>query len=147
MPRKGYRQTAEHIALRAAQQIGRRRGPMAEAQKEKLRVTMRGRTLTPEHRAKVVQTLQHDARRGDTWKWPDEVKQRISVANVGKHSGPWQVIGECVYCGGPATTRDHVIPRTRGGSDDASNIVLACHPCNASKGTQTPEEWIGATAG
>ncbi len=52
------------------------------------------------------------------------------------------VIGECAYCGAPATTRDHVVPVRRGGTDDPSNIVVACHPCNASKRTRTPEEWL-----
>lgn len=54
------------------------------------------------------------------------------------------VLGECSYCGGPAQTRDHVVPRSRGGSDEPSNIVLACYSCNASKGARTPEEWARA---
>jgi hypothetical protein len=47
----------------------------------------------------------------------------------------------CAYCGAPAWTMDHVIPRSRGGSDDASNLVPACKKCNSSKGARTPEEW------
>jgi len=50
--------------------------------------------------------------------------------------------GECVYCGGPATEHDHIIPRGRPGWDDPSNIVLACRPCNAAKSSRTPEEWL-----
>jgi hypothetical protein len=30
---------------------------------------------------------------------------------------------------------DHVIPRSRGGSNDLSNLVLCCRSCNSSKGT------------
>lgn len=40
----------------------------------------------------------------------------------------------CNYCGGPATSADHVIPKSKGGMDELSNLVAACIPCNASKG-------------
>ena len=42
---------------------------------------------------------------------------------------------ECTYCGdqiGPFE-KDHVYPKWRGGSDDESNIVLACRRCNQLK--------------
>jgi len=59
----------------------------------------------------------------------------------------------CVYCSrkeGEYTARetkrdgylhvDHVIPLTHGGSDDPSNLVTACGPCNLFKGDRTPDE-------
>jgi 5-methylcytosine-specific restriction endonuclease McrA len=49
----------------------------------------------------------------------------------------------CVYCG--ATNQpfeiDHVHPRSRGGSDRVSNLVLSCHDCNSRKGNQTATEF------
>lgn len=55
--------------------------------------------------------------------------------------------GQCQYCGvkvpkrGPdGFTRDHVIPRSRGGKTTWENIVVACHKCNQKKGNRTPEE-------
>ena len=41
----------------------------------------------------------------------------------------------CAFCGivGGTLTIDHLIPRKRGGSDDGSNLVRACSPCNSSK--------------
>lgn len=51
----------------------------------------------------------------------------------------------CVYCGcedGPYHI-DHILPSSRGGSDDVSNLALACAPCNISKRNRTPEEWGG----
>ncbi len=36
---------------------------------------------------------------------------------------------------------DHVIPRSRGGSDDISNLQLAHKDCNRDKADMTPEEW------
>lgn len=48
----------------------------------------------------------------------------------------------CAYCGGLWPTEvDHVIPHSRGGSDDITNLAPACGPCNASKLDFTPDEW------
>ena len=38
--------------------------------------------------------------------------------------------GRCVYCGAPATSLDHVIPRSRGGGHEWANVVSACRRCN-----------------
>ena len=50
----------------------------------------------------------------------------------------------CLYCGQefPARqlTRDHVIPRSRGGPDIWENCATACRRCNQSKAARTPEE-------
>lgn len=44
----------------------------------------------------------------------------------------------CVYCGatyqaGARLSVDHVVSRKRGGSDDYTNLVTACLPCNEDK--------------
>ena len=41
--------------------------------------------------------------------------------------------GRCVYCGGVATSVDHVIPRSRGGQHVWENVVAACRRCNHTK--------------
>ena len=45
----------------------------------------------------------------------------------------------CIYCGElyeqHELTLDHVHPRSRGGSDLASNTVCACQACNQKKGS------------
>ena len=54
----------------------------------------------------------------------------------------------CQYCGRPAAelkprealTRDHVIPISRGGTNDWTNVVAACSPCNTRKGNRLPVE-------
>ena len=38
--------------------------------------------------------------------------------------------GRCVYCGAPATSLDHVVPRSRGGGHTWDNVVSACARCN-----------------
>jgi 5-methylcytosine-specific restriction endonuclease McrA len=39
----------------------------------------------------------------------------------------------CHYCGQEANTVDHVIPISKGGTDEASNMVAACIKCNSGK--------------
>ena len=50
----------------------------------------------------------------------------------------------CQYCGEKRRivelTYDHVIPRSRGGRTEWTNIVTACQDCNLRKGGRTPEE-------
>jgi 5-methylcytosine-specific restriction endonuclease McrA len=46
----------------------------------------------------------------------------------------------CGYCGGQATTIDHVLPRSRGGRNTWLNTVAACGGCNQRKGDRTPAE-------
>lgn len=63
--------------------------------------------------------------------------------------------GRCVYCSAPATSIDHVIPRSRGGAHAWENVVSACHRCNHTKADRhlkelgwklrrTPQEPVGA---
>ena len=50
----------------------------------------------------------------------------------------------CMYCGFKQSesnlTRDHVVPRSRGGLDEWENVVAACKRCNHSKGNRLLEE-------
>lgn len=48
--------------------------------------------------------------------------------------------GICQYCGDPADQVDHVIPWSKGGSEDMSNLVACCAACNLRKLDRTPEE-------
>lgn len=47
----------------------------------------------------------------------------------------------CVYCGSSKNlTLDHVIPKSRGGTNDWTNLVTSCFKCNLKKADRTPEE-------
>ncbi len=54
----------------------------------------------------------------------------------------------CQYCGRTqaelrpreSLTRDHLVPLSRGGSNDWSNVVTACSPCNTRKSNRLPSE-------
>ncbi len=48
--------------------------------------------------------------------------------------------GRCGYCRGPATTIDHIQPRSRGGRSTWTNTVAACARCNQRKADCTPAE-------
>ena len=41
--------------------------------------------------------------------------------------------GRCVYCRAPATSIDHVLPRSRGGEHVWENVVSCCRRCNHAK--------------
>ena len=46
----------------------------------------------------------------------------------------------CVYCGGSATSIDHVVPRSRGGTHTWDNVVAACRRCNHVKADRSLAE-------
>lgn len=46
----------------------------------------------------------------------------------------------CVYCTVRADTIDHVIPRSRGGRNEWTNVVAACARCNHRKGDRLLSE-------
>ncbi len=50
---------------------------------------------------------------------------------------------KCGYCGKSNLPLEieHIIPKSRGGTDRVSNLTLACHKCNQKKGNQTAAEF------
>ena len=58
---------------------------------------------------------------------------------LGKHGH------QCVYCKGQSGDRslvkEHVIPKSRGGSDALYNLVISCKTCNDAKGAKTAAEF------
>jgi len=54
----------------------------------------------------------------------------------------------CQFCGRTQAdlrfreclTRDHLVPLSRGGTNDWSNVLTACSSCNTRKGNRLPEE-------
>jgi 5-methylcytosine-specific restriction endonuclease McrA len=48
----------------------------------------------------------------------------------------------CAYCGEPADTLDHVIPKSKGGMTVKSNLIAACRICNGSKSDKPHQEWF-----
>ena len=54
----------------------------------------------------------------------------------------WQ--RRCAYCGAENVPLEieHVVPRSRGGSNRASNLTLACRDCNEKKGNRPIQEFL-----
>ncbi len=51
---------------------------------------------------------------------------------------------KCVYCGATDTRLeiDHVHPRSKGGSDKVSNLVISCHDCNQAKSDRDLRDFL-----
>lgn len=51
----------------------------------------------------------------------------------------------CFYCGDRhgSMCADHVVPLSRGGTNERDNLVCACIPCNSSKCDRLLSEWEG----
>ncbi len=49
----------------------------------------------------------------------------------------------CAYClvGEMALDIEHIVPLSRGGTNDPQNLTLACRRCNLKKGSRTAEEF------
>jgi hypothetical protein len=69
-----------------------------------------------------------------------EVRRAELVAAIGK---------PCAYCGDPmaAPTRDHIRPRSKGGTLEGGNKALACARCNTDKGSRSLASWLYRLAG
>jgi hypothetical protein len=87
------------------------------------------------------------------------VKRLITSGKLAAHVGrrlpmqEWMAVRDlvferddytCVFCGtrGGKLHCDHLIPLSRGGSNDPENLATACDVCNLSKHAKTPEEWL-----
>ncbi len=74
-----------------------------------------------------------------------EEQQRLG-SQIGEIKSGWHAIferdsGHCVYCGRTSQHVDHIHPRIKGGTDEASNLVSACARCNQSKHDSEWLEW------
>lgn len=48
---------------------------------------------------------------------------------------------QCVYCGSKKElTLDHVIPKSKGGKNEWTNLVTSCSKCNIKKADRTPDQ-------
>jgi hypothetical protein len=64
------------------------------------------------------------------------------MSNKGQYDHNWRKIRAsilqrdgfiCTYCGRHAQSVDHIIPLSKGGTNDPDNLTAACNTCNSSK--------------
>ena len=70
------------------------------------------------------------------------VGRRRQGFQLASHKNIWvREGGKCAYCGKPmslrTTTREHVVPRSKGGGDGLLNVVACCGGCNGKKADMT----------
>lgn len=71
---------------------------------------------------------------------------RIPLSKIVSHKPSRSMIyrrdgNKCQYCGSTkGLTIDHVIPKSRGGTDSWENMVIACSHCNTKKGDRFLEQ-------
>ncbi|WP_291784876.1 HNH endonuclease [Cecembia sp.] len=60
----------------------------------------------------------------------------LNRANIFRRDGQ-----QCQYCGAVKNlTIDHIIPKSKGGKTNWTNLITACNRCNVYKGDKTPEQ-------
>lgn len=146
-PNLGRKHTAQARANMSAAHMGH---TIPSAQRAKTSAALKGRPRPPEVLERIHTSLRSAIADGRVkprigWRHTPEARDRIRSGMQGnQNTSNAAVIGECVYCGDPATTKDHQIPRGRPGWDAPGNLVPACLSCNSAKRNRTPEEWAEA---
>lgn len=154
LPEPDQKMAIFHIAMFAANRQISYYAPPDDFPRVKLDMDGLGR-LALMRAPRLKETLplieEHLERRGDYLYLPDGQWLLKSGGGYRRRALPHYLRREiverdgerCVYCGnvdGPFDI-DHIFPVVRGGSDAANNLVVACAPCNRSKGDKTLKEW------
>jgi 5-methylcytosine-specific restriction endonuclease McrA len=128
-------------------------GPMPLETRLKISRTMKGKPKS-EH-----SNLMHSGERNHFWRggvntyerklWHNRQRRVMKIGNGGSHTlEEWINVKVrnaylCAICGeadfNARLTEDHIIPLTRGGSDDISNIQPLCNSCNCKKRNSMPK--------
>jgi hypothetical protein len=103
----------------------------------KLRKLLPVATLSTEHVKFDTQLLEHPDISGVEYQqgtlFGYEVKEYLLERDGRK----------CAYCQGENVPLEieHIVPKSRGGSNQIANLTLSCRPCNQKKGNQTAAEF------
>jgi 5-methylcytosine-specific restriction endonuclease McrA len=87
------------------------------------------RMIGPHRWPRVIRLVRYVAAK---WMYRPAGYSRTGVLKRDRH--------RCAYCACHATTVDHIVPQSRGGSWSWLNTVAACRDCNHRKGNRTPAE-------
>lgn len=103
--------------------------------------------------AEIVTTYENSYERAGSWSTPSpsviRLKKYVKVPQVRKPLLNRRSVMRrdnflCAYCGKKGDnsdlTIDHIIPRSRGGTNTWGNVICCCFSCNQKKGDRTPKE-------
>jgi 5-methylcytosine-specific restriction endonuclease McrA len=136
----------------------------AEERRAKMRAYYQETQLAQVESSRRWRAENREKHRTDALRWqrdnPDRVAARasrrraveVAAPGDGVPSEDWLIILElsdrrCSYCTCELTEEtgthmEHVVPLSRGGWHDSSNVVPACETCNLTKHTKTAAEWL-----
>lgn len=171
--REYYREHREHILHHAKEwrnenieRIRERNRAYRERNRERIRIKTHEyrkshmeyfRDKARRHRAKHPARHRARARQYQITHMP-EVLVRNKRRRAREYNAPGQITkrdvdlqfrsqrGKCWYCLcdiSQVYEIEHIVPLSRGGTNYANNVVLACPTCNRSKHDKLPHEWIG----
>lgn len=119
-----------------------------------------GGANNPNYRHGQCGTAAYERKMGNKWRKNNKDKIKIINRNTklkrkavpGEHSlndiknkfkEQW---GACYWCFEPLHEYhiDHIIPVSKGGTNNPDNICIACPACNLQKKAQLPEDWINS---
>ncbi len=71
------------------------------------------------------------------------MNQSMSIGTIADDERLKMILPQgCCYCGEQnQLSIDHLIPKSKGGSDEADNMVWACRSCNSAKGNTDILDW------
>lgn len=100
--------------------------------------------VVEEYDDKTIRSVTFEVRMPSVVRFIRMLKRRKPVIRFSRENVYARDQGKCQYCLKKITraeaTYDHVVPRAQGGRTGWDNIVIACVPCNQSKGGRTPEQ-------
>ena len=100
--------------------------------------------VVEEYDDKTIRSVTFEVRMPSVVRFLRMLKRRKPVIRFSRENVYARDNGKCQYCSRKITraeaTYDHVVPRAQGGRTGWDNIVIACVPCNQSKGGRTPEQ-------
>lgn len=73
---------------------------------------------------------------GERRRLPDGTEDLLGLPRISMSILPSGLI--CHYCSAAASSRDHVVPKTKMGVDTWFNLVPSCKTCNGRKGPAMP---------
>lgn len=96
------------------------------------------------HVKSVIETMFRDYGFAESEPEPRVVINRRPISKTMLISVMLKSGSACVACGSDQALHvDHIVPHSRGGSNDIENLQMLCARCNLAKGAKTMQEWQG----